>query len=253
MRLLQILLGAITVAIARADDNPMAFHSSARQTALLELYTSEGCSSCPPAETWLSHLVESPRLWQDFVPVTFHVDYWDHLGWRDPLGAEVFSDRQRSYAASWRSARIYTPEFVLNGKEWRSWATRKDVPENSSAGAGVLSVTSTNMGRWQVHFSPMPNDKREFEIHACLLASGVKIDVKAGENEGKRLTHDFAALSLTEVLMTRRDNGFECKLYLPTPTNASSRLAIAVWITEPGKLEPIQATGGWLPKSITKP
>ena len=62
---------------------PVTFASTARQTSLLELYTSEGCSSCPPAEAWLSGLKDNPGLWRDFVPVAFHVDYWNYLGWRD--------------------------------------------------------------------------------------------------------------------------------------------------------------------------
>ena len=63
--------------------------------------------------------------------MAFHVDYWDYLGWRDPWGAEKFSERQRSYAADWHTRSIYTPGFVLNGKEWRDWAARKAVQQTS--------------------------------------------------------------------------------------------------------------------------
>src|SRR5215467_12960255 len=75
------------------------FQSGTNRAALVELYTSEGCSSCPPAEEWLSQLKIDPRLWMDFVPVAFHVDYWVYLGWRDPFGTGSFSERQRAYAA----------------------------------------------------------------------------------------------------------------------------------------------------------
>jgi hypothetical protein len=71
---------------------PIQFQSSANHMLLLELYTSDGCSSCPPAEAWLARLKSDPRLWKDFVPVAFHVDYWDYLGWRDPFGAADYSD-----------------------------------------------------------------------------------------------------------------------------------------------------------------
>src|SRR5258708_40149645 len=110
---------------------PVTFQSSETQTALLELYTSEGCSSCPPAETWLSRLKESPGLWKDFVPVAFHVDYWDRLGWRDPFADRGFSDRQSAYAELWHSENVYTPEFVLNGKDWRAWPLHKSIPKPS--------------------------------------------------------------------------------------------------------------------------
>src|SRR5437899_10682781 len=88
---------------ASAQTTGVTFQSSEKQTALLELFTSEGCSSCPPAEAWLSRLQDSTGLWRDVVPVAFHVDYWDYLGWRDRWAAKDFSERQRAYAASWRS------------------------------------------------------------------------------------------------------------------------------------------------------
>src|SRR4051812_33062365 len=94
-----------------AEPATITFQSGPEQTTLLELYTSEGCSSCPPAEKWLSHLKESPGLWKDFVPVAFHVDYWDRLGWRDLLADRGFSDRQLAYAESWHSENVYTPAF----------------------------------------------------------------------------------------------------------------------------------------------
>ena len=121
MHNLILLLGIFAAAAVTAQTASITFQSSEAQTALLELYTSEGCSSCPPAESWLSRLKESPGLWKDFVPLAFHVDYWDYLGWRDPWAAREFSERQRAYAQGWRSENVYTPGFVLNGKEWRDW------------------------------------------------------------------------------------------------------------------------------------
>src|ERR1043166_2523994 len=106
---------ALLLATADAHAATIEFQSSGKQTALLELYPSEGCSSCPPAESWLSRLTKSSGLWKEFVPLAFHVDYWDNLGWPAPCAAGQFSDRQRAYAQSWHSRRIYTPEFVLNG------------------------------------------------------------------------------------------------------------------------------------------
>src|SRR5258705_5915226 len=75
--------------------------SEATQTSLIELYTSEGCSSCPPAEEWLGQLGKHPRLWRDFVPVAFHVDYWDGLGWPDRFARKQFTERQYAYSKSW--------------------------------------------------------------------------------------------------------------------------------------------------------
>src|SRR3954469_11090424 len=93
----------------------VTFESGPQRTHLLELYTSEGCSSCPPAETWFSKLKDQPRLWRDFVPVAFHVDYWDRLGWRDPFAAKTWTARQYAYSTTWKNGSVYTPGFVLNG------------------------------------------------------------------------------------------------------------------------------------------
>ncbi|MDQ3115241.1 MAG: DUF1223 domain-containing protein [Verrucomicrobiota bacterium] len=76
------------------------------RTHLLELFTSEGCSSCPPAEAWLSKLKDDPGLWRDFVPLAFHVDYWDRLGWRDPFASKVWTSRQYEYSARWKSSNV---------------------------------------------------------------------------------------------------------------------------------------------------
>jgi len=93
----------------------VTFESSETQTSLLELYTSEGCSSCPPAEKWLSRLKESPGLWKDFVPVAFHVDYWDYLGWRDRWSSKTFTDRQHAYASAWRSDSDVSSMTITSG------------------------------------------------------------------------------------------------------------------------------------------
>src|ERR1043166_1377606 len=86
-------IGNVVSAVA----GELSFQSSEQRTPLIELYTSEGCSSCPPAEAWLSKLKTEAGLWKDFVPVAFHVDYWDHLGWRDRFASAVFTERQRAY------------------------------------------------------------------------------------------------------------------------------------------------------------
>lgn len=131
------------------------FQSATNRTALLELFTSEGCSSCPPAEAWLSRLKSDARLWKDFVPVAFHVDYWDYLGWRDPFGTAGYSERQRTYAAHWKSRSVYTPGFVLDGKEWRGWFSRDELPRASSQPTGTLTASSNDGKQWSLRFEPV--------------------------------------------------------------------------------------------------
>lgn len=92
--------------VKRINVVPIIFKSSQRQTALLELYTSEACGSCPPAELWLSRLKNVNGLWSEFVPVAFHVDYWSNLGWRDKFSKREFTLRQQNYAQIWSAQDI---------------------------------------------------------------------------------------------------------------------------------------------------
>jgi hypothetical protein len=224
-----------------------AFNPSWHLTALLELYSSEGCSSCPPAETWLSGLQHSPRLWKDFTPVTFHVDYWDSLGWKDAWSSAEYSERQRAYAQLWHCENIYTPEFVLNGKEWRNWFTGKNGPKSGGDRVGILTVTSADTNRWEVGIVPETSSGAHYEIHAALMAGGIVSDVKAGENKGRRLNHDFAVVNLLQIGMTDHNGLAKGKFILDIARFRSSKtLALAVWVTLAGQIEPLQTTGGWL-------
>lgn len=242
-----LCLTLLVVVTANAQTNSIQFQSPRERTALLELYTSEGCSSCPPAEAWLSRLQDSPRLWRDFAPVAFHVDYWNYLGWKDAWSDAAFSERQREYAQFWNSANIYTPELFLNGKEWHNWFTGKNGPASSGEQAGILTVTSTGTNRWQVSFVPEQAKDAHYEIHAALLAGGIISDVKAGENKGRRLEHDFVVINLAQIGMTTSNGVAKGKFILePLQSKSGNTLAMTVWVTLAGQLEPLQATGGWL-------
>ncbi len=244
----KIFAGLLLVVLpAGAQTNLLQFQSTPERTALLEFYTSEGCSSCPPAETWLSGLKDSPRLWKDFAPVAFHVDYWNSLGWKDAWSDAEFSERQRSYAQLWRAENIYTPEYVLNGKEWRNWFSGKNGPKSDGEKVGVLTVTSEKTNRWLVNFAPEKIGGANYELHAALLAGGIVSDVKAGENRGRQLNHDFAVVNLLQIGMTTSNGVARGKFILdPARFVTGKTSALTVWVTRAGELEPLQTTGGWL-------
>lgn len=237
----------LSIATLTADE-PMTkptFQSGENRTSLLELYASEGCNSCPPAETWLSRHTNANGLWTNFVPVAFHVDYWDHLGWRDRWGQPQFSDRQRAYAELFRSRTIYTPEFILNGREWRSWTNTKQVPRIEQT-VGVLRVSLIESNRWLARFAPRVSGKT-YEFHVAQLACGLSSDVKAGENSGRHLEHDFVALTLVTGRLEKGEQVFEATFTLAlTNQPVNTCAALAVWVTRGAELEPVQATGGWL-------
>jgi hypothetical protein len=98
-------------------------HSGPNTTALVELYTSEGCSSCPPADRWLSSLAERGYVPQRVVPIALHVDYWDYIGWKDPYAKRDFSLRQRKLTQLQRLALVYTPQVLVQGHDFRGWGT----------------------------------------------------------------------------------------------------------------------------------
>src|SRR5262249_2287392 len=119
MHPLASLLGLALLVPSTLAAEEAVLHSGPTRVALVELFTSEGCSSSPPAEAWLGELRASPGLWKEFVPVALHVNYWDHLGWRDALASKTFTEREHAYAEAWRASSVYTPCFVRNGEEWR--------------------------------------------------------------------------------------------------------------------------------------
>jgi hypothetical protein len=226
------------------------FQSGTNHTALLELYTSEGCSSCPPAEESFSRLKAHPRLWIDFVPAAFHVDYWDYLGWRDPFGAADYSERQREYAAEWKSRSVYTPGFVLDGQEWRGRFGAEKLLRPSDRTAGGLELSSDDGKRWRLRFDQRSRGSSgSLVFYAALLGFDLSTDVKAGENRGRKLQHDFVVLTMSKAEPSQRGGVFEGTVTLPPPPMQIERFAVAGWVCRRGALEPLQAVGGWLPSA----
>jgi len=218
--------------------------SGPARVALLELYTSEGCSSCPPAETWLSSLAQDDRVWKDVAPVAFHVDYWDYLGWGDVFATSAFSERQRDYAEAWESPRIYTPGFVLNGSEWRGWRDGKNIPAaNGSAGTLKLELGGTGAA---VRFDPAKDIKTPI-AHVVLLGMGLTRKIDAGENKGKTLAHDFVVLDYKRAPLVKNGAGWAGRsVWLRKHAEKPARYAAAVWVTDGDRGVPLQAAGGWL-------
>ena len=222
---------AVTSAVQAGD---LVFETGPQKTHLLELFTSQGCSSCPPAEAWLSKLKAEPRLWKDFVPLAFHVDYWNRLGWRDPFAAKEWTARQYQYSVNWKSESVYTPGFVLDGREWLD----RNVPTSSSEKPGALKLTIAN-GKVVAEFVPIDGARKDVDLHVATLGFGLATKVTAGENNGRSLRQDFVVLSLVNEKMS----GGQSEMPLTTDSRVG---AIAAWITAPNQIEPIQAAGGWL-------
>jgi hypothetical protein len=238
------LLAALPSSQPRAE--PLALSSPVARTALLELYTSEGCSSCPPADRWLGTLRDDARLWRELVPVAFHVDYWDYIGWPDRFASAANSRRQRDYAASGRVRTVYTPGFVVNGREWRGWFRNGPLDAGPAVDAGVLTLELDD-GRLAARFAPTVAVNGPLELHVVLLGFGLESEVARGENAGRTLHHDFVVLDHRTLPLASADGIHAATGDWRPPDESAPRRALAAWVTPRGGLEPMQAVGGWLP------
>ena len=239
-----ILSLLIPVTLYAAD----VFESGGERVSVLELYTSEGCSSCPPADRWLSSLKEDTRLWKQFIPVAFHVDYWNYIGWPDQFSSESYSDRQRRYARSEGLSTVYTPGFLLNGREWRSYFGLRNLSLDDSKNAGTLTV-KVDQQTIHANYKPSGQGISNPVLNIAVLGFGLVTKVESGENRGKQLKHDFTVLGFSMVPMSTDDNVYEITTKLPDISIIAPQTGLAVWVSEQGDQTPIQAAGGWLSKN----
>ena len=241
---LPLLFSAMLLAAGSLPATPMTFESGETPAALVELFTSEGCSSCPPADAWMSKLTRHPDLWKAIVPVVFHVDYWNGLGWPDRFATAAHTARQRRYAAAWHSDSVYTPGFVLNGREWRSWSPREALPEPSSAKGGKLTVTVDD-SKVDVAFVPTAETAKPLQVELAFLGGNLLSDVTRGENSGHKLRHDFTVLRYRSAPLHVEIGRLTAAISLPEKTS-DAPVALAAWVTSGDAQPPLQATGGWL-------
>lgn len=231
-----------------ANGAPQTIQGPETHVSLFELYTSEGCNTCPPAEEWLSHLQTDPRLWKQLVPLAFHVDYWDYLGWHDPFDSHTYTQRQQAIAAQADSLAgriIYTPQFVLDGKDWRDWFNDKPLEVDAAPKVGALSL-SVDGRRLDARFSPDSPLDGPLTLYIAVLAFGVETRVGAGENQGAILRHDFLVVGYAHGGLTRGKQGYSAALSLPAVAVRAGRYALAAWVARADDPAPLQAAGGWL-------
>jgi hypothetical protein len=240
---LVLLLGIFQATAAAVE-----FNSPVQRATLLELYTSEGCSSCPPADRWLSRLKDDARLWQEIVPVAFHVDYWNHLGWRDRFSSAAYSQRQSNYRQHGYVDVVYTPGFVKNGREWRGWFLNSTLAGNNKV-VGTLKATIDARGV-KAEFMPAGTIQSPLLLNVAWLGFDLGSDVSRGENSGKRLVHNFVVLDMQQYRQASGQAGHHWQLPKIANTIPAMAKGIAIWITKPGDPTPLQATGGFL--DVTK-
>jgi hypothetical protein len=235
---------AVWAVLGVASAQDVTFKSSSGPTSLIELYSSEGCSSCPLAEDWVNKLKSASGLWRDIFPVVFHVDYWDGLGWPDRFASAENTQRQRHYAELLGQDSVYTPEFVVNGREWRDWRGDGKIPSGRAKNAGVLTITTH--GRKISAVYDAGTAANSLTLNVAWLGFNLVTDVKRGENSGSRLAHDFVVLDWKSVPLTAGADGhFQSGPLEMKPGSVAEPGAIVVWISRGDGLIQ-QAVGGWL-------
>ena len=253
-----ITLAAERVGIDQLDKNTeynQLFISGAKQTQLIELYSSQGCSSCPPAQRWVNSFTHRKGLWTEFIPVVFHVDYWDDLGWKDPFSSNRHTKRQRDFYSIDAINAVYTPEFIVNGKEWRGWFTGNSLSTNTNeittGNIGVLSV-STNSDKIMVSFQPQYKPLSDpLYVNIALIGLHLVTDVKHGENASKQLHESFVVLAYKRAKF-RSGSAYKWPKSKVLRANKDENLGLVVWLTQGDKMSPVQATGGLLQQHQAK-
>ena len=218
------------------------WRSGPSKVDVIELYTSEGCSSCPPADRWFSSLRRRPGLFTEFIPLAFHVDYWDYIGWKDVFAKPQFSERQRQYVREGFVSQVYTPGIVINSREWRQWFRGKRDWVGATEVVGELEMRLDGQGRLSVQFG----GEGAGQLHVAILGMGLVTTVKAGENRGRELSHDFVVMDVRTVAGARKWSLDLSGL----PEVGQQQTAIVAWVAPAGSQAILQAVGGYLDEPV---
>jgi hypothetical protein len=189
--ILSALLLSLPVVAGAADGTSCSARSGPVAPHVVELYTSEGCNSCPPADRWLATLQGRG----DALALAFHVDYWDRLGWTDRYASPAWTRRQYAAAARNGSSFVYTPQVLLDGRDYRSWPA---LPAPAAAARAGLTLEREAAG-YVVRVLRTPTTPRTLDGYWAVTEDGHRSQVRAGENAGATLQHEAVVRELQPV------------------------------------------------------
>jgi hypothetical protein len=202
---------------------------------LVELFTSEGCSDCPPADALLARLDASN---QQIIVLSEHVDYFNQLGWKDPYSSAAFTDRQSAYAEQFKLSSVYTPEMVVNGTTEfvgsDNRAAKAKITEASSRPTTVPVKLTINAGTVRVEIDAAPAGQKigPADVMFALAANEKSTQVLRGENSGKSLHHVAVVRSLTKIGELKEGKPFSKEIQTGRNTND---LRVVAWLQKPGQ------------------
>jgi hypothetical protein len=193
--------------------------ADARTPLLVELFTSEGCSSCPPADRFLEKLDQQPIAGAEVIVLSEHVDYWNHIGWKDPFSARSYSDRQSTYASRFALASVYTPQMVVDGTA-EFVGSNSGLAEKSFAKAlrspkiplRLSSISVDTSNTLHVHLETGILEPSfglsKAEVYLAVALKRAQSQVSAGENGGHKLVHVSVVRSLTRLGTVEQGHNF---------------------------------------------
>lgn len=216
------------------------FESGDKRNTLIELYTSEGCSSCPPAEEFLNKLKNDKNIWGKWVPIALHVQYWDYIGWKDHYATRENGQRQSRYASLKRASTVYTPAFMVNGSNWRRGLFSSSLPNEESLAGNLIVTVNGN----SVNATYKSKSKSSLKLNVAVLGMGLVSKIERGENEGRTANHEFVVVGFNDL----ESDDLKWNMELPElHYSKAKKYALAVWVSNIGDPTPIQVVGGLLP------
>ena len=230
-------VAALASHAARAGDACTA-QGSGVVPAVVELYTSEGCSSCPPADRWLSKLKADPSV----VALAFHVDYWDRLGWKDRFASAAFTARQAAQQATNGARFSYTPQVVVDGRDRSDWS-RSPVPGASRPSAPVAVTLAQHGDRFVATVTPGRGAPERLAAYWAVTEQGHVTPVRAGENAGATLHHDFVVRDYAPVAAWgARTGASETLAFRPgAPADPAHPRSVNLVVVDAASGRPVQA------------
>jgi hypothetical protein len=194
-----VILAACTAATGEPTARTQAAAPAATGPIVVELFTSQGCSSCPPADKIVSNLVANGTLGErDVVPLAFHVDYWNDLGWADPFSRDAWSDRQRRYAGALGEGRIYTPQLVVGGSSHLVGSNSKGVTASITAATAPALIDASI--EWTAKTAKITATAPDgAPAYVAIYEDAITTTVERGENAGSSLRNDHVVRRFEKI------------------------------------------------------
>jgi hypothetical protein len=215
--------------------------SSSRTPVLVELFTSEGCSSCPPADRYIESLDSQPIAGLELVVLSEHVDYWDQLGWKDPYSSREISERQDAYRTKLRLPEVYTPQLVIDGSREMPGSSKNEAEDALRQAAAQikiglqLKVATADRDQLSVRIDcPASNvAPRSLDVFVAFALNHAESQVVRGENKNRRLTHTAVLRKMVKVGIIKNGEGFSLATEMNPGVPLKDGLRVVAFLQDP--------------------